>query len=239
MLAKEKIVQRIEKLKLKYLKKYYKKYFSRIPENCKYNHQQKQLRKTTGEVLIDPDTLKPITVGLCMMGCNKPDDWKGSFCMYKETAESCPFFTDKYSKTQIRSKFEEELRNRNIRAEKYKDLHELYLIIKPGEEDEDLFRVDNLLSEIDSLQNEELTDLREMIIAEVKARDLEQKVTPNFDFQSFFNIIETDDLRKLAQLIISSLEKRDDSDIDQHLLNKDIWKTEDPAEEDSLFENGL
>lgn len=223
---REKIRERIRKLKIKHLKKYYRKYFSVLPHNCDYNHQQKVHRNSTGEVLVDEDTLKPVTVGLCLYGVDDPSKWKGDFCYLPEHAEKCKLFHNSYNKDQIINKFEEELKNPQIRAEKYKDLHELYLLLEDVEEKIDI--------------KKDLLDLAPLL----KQEDLQIKLNESIkeiNMEEYLKTFNIEDLRKFAQMAISIIDRKSkdfDLDFDLKSLEREVWDEEDEDHED-IFPEGL
>lgn len=239
------IHERIRKLKLKYMKKYLRKYFSRIPHNCRYNHQQKQYKSLTNEVLVDFDTLKPITVGICLYGSEDPTQWKGDLCFLDETAQKCPLYQDRYTKKAITTKFEKELKDPQIRADKYKDLNELYHILEKinGKLPEEIFEVENLSDhiEIDSLNNLsiiELKKLKERIDSELKEKEDSSLIkNTEFNFEDTFKLYSIDDLKKIAQMavtIINQKSKEIDIPFDKKEFENKIWDEEEFDNEEEI-----
>ena len=228
---REKIRERIRKLKIKHLKKFYRKYFSVLPHNCQYNHQQKIYRDSNGKVLVDQDTLKPTTVGLCLYGVDDPTQWKGDLCYLPEHAERCSLFHNPYKKEQIFDKFEEELKNPQIRAEKYKDLNELYLLLEDSSE--------NSSTQISPDIKKDLLE----IVSLLDPADLRIKLEESaekFNLEEYLKAFPIEDLRKVAQMAISLIDQKSkdaDLNFDRRILEKEVWEDED--EDENIFPDGL
>jgi hypothetical protein len=78
---------------------------ARIPVNCKFNHRQPlDPRKLVGgepnpQYNRISDTEQ--TIGLCMVGAEDPEDWKGTICEDALDAQRCPLFQSVLSKEAV------------------------------------------------------------------------------------------------------------------------------------------
>jgi len=78
---------------------------ARVPVNCKFNHRQPLDPRRLVEGEPNPhynrisDTEQ--TIGLCMVGADNPEDWKGTICEDTIDAQRCPLFKPLLSKEKI------------------------------------------------------------------------------------------------------------------------------------------
>ena len=106
----KKVRHKLKQCKYQHLKKIYTKNLSRHPVNCKYN---KVIRLPNRSIL-----------NIC--GFNFEDSYEMDICYKPEHAQDCNAFCVYKSKEELFLIFEEELRNDQIRATKYKDIDTLY-----------------------------------------------------------------------------------------------------------------
>lgn len=87
---------------------------TRLPHMCVHNHRQAlDVRKRVAD---EPNAnynrvslpAAPV-IGLCMLGAETPEEWQGNICEDPIDAERCPFFTPKLNRSEIWSKFREEV----------------------------------------------------------------------------------------------------------------------------------
>lgn len=86
----------------------------RLPHRCIHNHRQAiDSRKTVeGEANPTYNTIAADgspTIGLCMLGANNPEDWRGTICEDPIDAQRCPDFTPGQNLEQILTSFRSEL----------------------------------------------------------------------------------------------------------------------------------
>jgi len=89
----------------------------RIPHKCTHNHRQElDARK---EIAGEPNEgynrndrrhLPMVrTIGLCMLGSDKAEEWSGTICDDPIDAQRCPYFTPSQSKESLLAQFQEQV----------------------------------------------------------------------------------------------------------------------------------
>lgn len=89
---------------------------SPLPHLCRHNHRQPlDTRKT---ILGEPNPAYnkvslPVvgTIGLCMLGSERPDQWKGDICEDPIDAQRCPYYEYKLSREEVHQQFRSDLGN--------------------------------------------------------------------------------------------------------------------------------
>jgi len=94
----------------------------RLPVKCKHNHRQPldTRRNVDGErnsqfnrisTSSENGRALPViqTIGLCMLGAEKPEDWAGTICEDPIDAQRCPVFDPTATKEAVLKSFEEDL----------------------------------------------------------------------------------------------------------------------------------
>jgi hypothetical protein len=87
---------------------------TRLPHLCEHNHRQTlDTRKTVEDTPNDSynrtsdRTGLPVaqTIGLCMLGAEKPDEWPGNICEDPIDAQRCPYFRPSVTKEALFATF--------------------------------------------------------------------------------------------------------------------------------------
>lgn len=87
----------------------------RLPHLCTHNHRQptdsrKQVdgvaNPTYNRILPQADTL-----GLCMLGAESPEEWKGAICEDPIDAQRCPYFNPVKSREEVSKEFLSQLQD--------------------------------------------------------------------------------------------------------------------------------
>lgn len=130
MRQEKEIKKRIKELKHRYLRREVKKRLRKIPENCYWNYRH-ILRDSGGKVILDEYTCKPKTIGLCMLGSEDRQEWRGDICEHLEDMEDCPSFIFKMSKKEIKEEFDAKLGDLN--NGEYKDIKTLAWVLQNKE----------------------------------------------------------------------------------------------------------
>lgn len=81
----------------------------RLPHLCTHNHRQPTDSRKQVDGLANP-TYNRIdsngsTVGLCMLGAESPEDWKGTVCEDPIDAQRCPYFNPVKSREAVSKDF--------------------------------------------------------------------------------------------------------------------------------------
>lgn len=108
---------KLREVKYHYLIKLYKKLLKKIPTNCKYNHPYKFAADS-----------KEIEIRLCLLHQPNVDLKSGVFphlidlCQEPLHCINCNAFIFKHTKESIKEKFNNELKDPKVKAEKYPDI---------------------------------------------------------------------------------------------------------------------
>jgi hypothetical protein len=111
------ILGRVRKLLVEELDRRIREASQRRPHYCVYNHRQPlDARK---EVYGEPNDYNRIsdgqgqavgqTLGLCMLGAEDPEQWRGTICEDDLDAQRCPYFTPMKDKATVWSEFQRDL----------------------------------------------------------------------------------------------------------------------------------
>jgi hypothetical protein len=115
----------------------------RLPVKCKHNYRQPldTRRSVDGEKnpsfnRITSDRGLPVvqTMGLCMLGADKPEDWQGTICEDAIDAQRCPFFDPKVGKEQVWNEFNEDISSPGWVAQHMPQINELRWILADDSE---------------------------------------------------------------------------------------------------------
>lgn len=109
-MEKSQLRNKYKQLKYQHLKKIYHKNLNKIPSNCRYN-----------KTIELPNRSK---LNIC--GFNLEDNFEVDLCYKPDHAKNCNAFCPKMNKEDIYLNFVEELKDDQIRAEKYKDINVLF-----------------------------------------------------------------------------------------------------------------
>ena len=118
MKTREEIEGRIRFLLVQELDRRVAEASRRLPCLCTHNHQQPldTRRQVYGEpndsfnrVSSEPGVPVGQTMGLCMLGADKPEEWNCTICEDPIDAQKCPLFTPLKTKEHIESTFREEV----------------------------------------------------------------------------------------------------------------------------------
>ncbi len=87
---------------------------SPLPHLCRHNHRQPlDTRKTIlGEANPTYNRVAlPVisTIGLCMLGSERPDQWKGDICEDPIDAQRCPYYEYRFTPTEVHSQLRADL----------------------------------------------------------------------------------------------------------------------------------
>lgn len=94
-----KVEEKLRDLRYEHLKSKMEENLTPVPENCKHNYQY----------TAEDDDGEEVTVGLCMLGSDNPQEWPGNVCDAPQTAEKCPFFEPKKSEEELKEEFRDEI----------------------------------------------------------------------------------------------------------------------------------
>ena len=86
----------------------------RLPHRCAHNHRQLlDIRKRVEGVanakynqIINPDQT---TIGLCMLGADNVEEWKGNICEDPIDAQRCPYFLPERGKLALWAEFQKQV----------------------------------------------------------------------------------------------------------------------------------
>lgn len=110
----------------------------RLPHLCAHNHRQPlDTRKTiAGEPNEDFNRTTdkrglPLlhTIGLCMLGSERPEDWQGNICEDPIDALRCPYFDPARRKADIWQEFARQLSSIEWLRENMPEAHALYWVL--------------------------------------------------------------------------------------------------------------
>jgi hypothetical protein len=110
----------------------------RTPTNCIHNLRQPlDVRKTIdGEPNPHYNTMSPSqSIGLCMLGAENPEEWKGDVCEDSVDAQRCPNFAPRLDKNAVLSEFESQLRNPEWVLTNFPTVAALIWVLNSGPED--------------------------------------------------------------------------------------------------------
>ena len=107
------VFEKLREAKYHHLVDLYKQYLKKVPNNCLYNKPYK--------------VSDELTMRLCLL--HQPEDLSSNVyphlvevCQEPKHCSNCNAFILKYSKEDIKNIFNEELKNKKIREEKYPDI---------------------------------------------------------------------------------------------------------------------
>ena len=116
MRAENEIQNRIRFLLSRELTRRVERACARLPHHCKHNHSQPLdvRKKLAGDDNPDYNRLDrknlPV-IGLCMLGADSPDDWKGSICEDPIDAQRCPYYDPKATKKKVEDEFNTQIKD--------------------------------------------------------------------------------------------------------------------------------
>jgi len=87
--------------------RYLRRYLQPRPCNCVHNH-----RHETAEG----------SAQLCMLGSDDPENWPGNICDTVENVRTCPFYKNRYDKSQLKEDFDELLQDPDVLYNEYRDI---------------------------------------------------------------------------------------------------------------------
>lgn len=104
-----------------------------LPAHCVHNHRhtldgRKRVDGEPNELYNRiSDHRLPIvqTIGLCMLGAEKPEEWSGTVCEDPVDAQRCPYFTLKHNASEVQTAFEAQLRDVGWVRENLPEVHAL------------------------------------------------------------------------------------------------------------------
>jgi len=119
MRSDDQIECRIRKLLVEELDRRVAEASQRLPLLCVHNHRQPldERREVYGEVngynrITDGNGEGVIqTLGLCMLGASRPEEWRGTICEDDLDAKRCPYFTPIKTKKVIWDEFQRDVRD--------------------------------------------------------------------------------------------------------------------------------
>jgi hypothetical protein len=119
------VYQKLREVKYHHLVKLYKRYLKKSPENCKYNYKYEFI--SDGQVR---------EIRLCLLHQPNLDLKSGVFphlvdvCELPKHSVNCDAFIPKYSKDDIKNKFEEILKENALREKLYPDICALEWVLE-------------------------------------------------------------------------------------------------------------
>jgi len=137
--SQEEIQRRLEKLRLRYLKRHCAAAMGRRPHNCTFNHEHTPTqrkpdvptemelapRMTTSLVVIQPDS----PVRLCMYGSEDPAAWNGDICDRDDMARQCKWFQPRVTEQQAIDEFGALMADDDYVYENHKDVAALQWVL--------------------------------------------------------------------------------------------------------------
>lgn len=117
--SEDEIRKKLKDVRFKYLTAEYKKALKVTPSNCVHNYRHKTLDESG----------KNVTVGLCTLGMENPEEWNGKICDDDSTAQECPFFLSCVSKQSVKEDFDIKLQDETEVATSYKDVAALQWVL--------------------------------------------------------------------------------------------------------------
>lgn len=117
MRSDDQIRGRIRELLVKELDRRVQEATQRRPHLCIYNHRQPldARKEVYGEVngynRVSDGNGEPVnqTIGLCMLGADNPEEWKGTLCEDALDAQRCPYFEPIKTKEALWTEFQRDV----------------------------------------------------------------------------------------------------------------------------------
>lgn len=137
MRTNDEIQNKIQTLLHKELNRRVQEATQRLPHRCTHNHRQSldARREVTGEPnegfnRVNRTRLPTVpTLGLCMLGANTPEKWRGDICDDPIDAQRCPYFNPTLSKGAILTEFRQQVEDEEWLKAKLPDVHALLWVL--------------------------------------------------------------------------------------------------------------
>jgi hypothetical protein len=131
------ILDRVRELLVEELDHRVQEASTRRPHYCIYNHRHPldARKEVYGELndynRITDDRGQPVaqTIGLCMLGAEDPEEWKGAICEDDLDAQRCPYFTPIKGKDEIWEEFQRDVVDEGWVAENLSAVRELLWVL--------------------------------------------------------------------------------------------------------------